>query len=223
MTLCQSTLKCKRWLLLSLTRSYLKQRRSWISKSMRWIYTKSLVPLSSSQLTTLFWRPMSSRLLVLSWVEWYKKARGMQYLMPLRKSLLKLSKFIRLSRGTLLLLLMPEPLRREDLLREQSDYTYNTEYNLSSNEIHSSIAKRYDTAVTTVLSFKLHIHAYSRHFLHITLDVNTACHRLLTKSFSSMRGWTTATASNSSLFSQTAPKISFLAFVKGQRWLKKSF
>jgi hypothetical protein len=74
-------------------------------------------------------------------VEWYKKAREMQLLMPLRKSLLKLSKFIRLSHGTLLLLLMLELLRREDLLRELSDYTYNTEYNLSLNEIHNSITK----------------------------------------------------------------------------------
>ena len=65
----------------------------------------------------------------------------MQLLVPLRKSLLLLSKFIRLSHGTLLLLLMLELLRKEDLLRELSDYTYNTEYNLSLNEIHNSITK----------------------------------------------------------------------------------
>ena len=90
----------------------------------------------------------------------------MQHLLPLAANLLSLSKFIRLANGITLLLLTQELPRREDLLREQSDFTYNTEYNLSLIVIHNSIAKQYDTAVTTFLSFQLYIHAYYRLFIH---------------------------------------------------------
>jgi len=92
----------------------------------------------------------------------------MQHLLPLAANLLSLSKFIRLANGSTLLLLTQELPRREDLLREQSDFTYNTEYNLSLIVIPNSIAKQYDTAVTTVLSFQLYIHAYYRLFIHTT-------------------------------------------------------
>jgi hypothetical protein len=50
---------------------------------------------------------------------------------------------------------MQELPKREDLLRKLSDFTYNTEYNLSLIVIHNSIAKQYDTAVTAVFTFHL--------------------------------------------------------------------
>ena len=144
MTLCQSTLKCRRWHLQSPTRSYLKQRRSWTSRSTPWISTRSLVPPSSSQPTTLFWKPASLSPLVLSWVEWYKKAREMQLLLPPLEHLLLLGGFIRLVNDYLPLLLASELLETRMAPRPASEYTYYTEYNLQLNDKSNSNAKHYD-------------------------------------------------------------------------------
>ena len=127
MTLCQSILRCRKWHLTSPTRSCPKHRRSWTSRITLWSFIKGLVQLSSNLPTILLWRHMSLSLLVQLWVAWYKKAREMQHLLPLAANLLSLSKFIRLANGSTLLFLTQELPWREDHLREQSDFTYNTE------------------------------------------------------------------------------------------------